>query len=74
MSKFHLGLIIGIFIGTWIGLFIFALLNIAKRADRDVERLLAKKSDEDAKPYQDRFGYDSEEERERTEKLTRNGY
>ena len=47
MSKFHLGLIIGIFVGTWIGIFIIGLLNIAKRGDEDIERLLANKVNEE---------------------------
>jgi uncharacterized membrane-anchored protein YhcB (DUF1043 family) len=53
MSKFHLGLIIGIFVGTWIGIFIIGLLNIAKRGDEDIKRLLAKKADEKKEDLED---------------------
>jgi len=34
MSPFYLGLIIGLFLGTWIGMFVLAMCVVAKRTDQ----------------------------------------
>jgi hypothetical protein len=50
-----------------------AVLDNAKKMSERLRRLLAKKADEEER-YQDRLGYESEEERERTERIARDEY
>lgn len=86
MTKFQPGLIIGIFLGFYLGLFLTSLLLIAKKSDeRGGYQPNHGKLDISNPPkggsgipnkehYQDRFGYNSEAEKERTESLARDKY